>query len=87
MYILKSRQKSLIDRGIHLDFGTGEVFDREDKTDDNTNLFSRFMQVNCITEYDWDQEIVNLVDCFELTVKAPTGIAPDQTVVISPKDE
>lgn len=86
-YILKSRMDSLIQRGIHLDFGNGQVFDRNDQYE-GTNFFSRFMDVNCMTEYDWNQEEVNLIDNFDLTVRStPDGVSPDQTTVTSPKDE
>lgn len=69
VYILKSRQKSLITRGIELDRGTGSVFDREDKYE-GENVYSRFLEVNCITDFIWDQSEVNLVDCFDPTIKA-----------------
>ena len=86
-YILKSRMDSLIERGIHLDFGTGQIFDREDQFEGD-NVFSRFMEVNCITEYDWNQEEVNLIDNFDLTVKStPDGVSQNQTTITSPKDE
>lgn len=86
-YILKSRMDSLIQRGIHLDFGVGAVFDRADEFQGD-NVFSRFMEVNCITEYDWNQEQVNLIDNFDLTIKStPDGVSPDQTTQTSPKEE
>lgn len=85
-YILKSRMDSLIERGIHLDFGTGGVFDRDDQYQGD-HVFSRFMEVNCITEFDWNQEQVNLVDNFDLTIRAPDGITPTSTTVVSPKDD
>lgn len=69
VYILKSRQESLIKRGIELDRGTGSIFDREDKYE-GENVYSRFLEVNCITEFVWDQNQVNLIDCFDATIKA-----------------
>lgn len=86
-YILKSRMDSMIERGIHLDFGNGALFDRVDQFEGD-NVFSRFMDVNCITEFDWNQEQVNLVDNFDLTIRSsPDGVSPNQTTVTSPKDE
>lgn len=84
-YILKSRMDSLIERGIHLDFGVGGVFDRNDQYE-GENVFSRFMEVNCITEFDWNQEEVVLIDNFDLTIRAPDGITPTSTTVVKPKD-
>lgn len=69
-YILKSRQEALIKRGIHLDFGVGSVFDR-DETFSNENVYSRYCQVNCLTEFVWNQEEVALIDCFDPTIKTP----------------
>jgi hypothetical protein len=85
-YIMKSRMDSLIQRGIHLDFGVGGVFDRVDEHE-GKNVFSRFIEVNCITEFDWNQEQVNLVDNFDLTIRAPDGITPTSTTVVKPKDD
>lgn len=85
-YILKSRMDSLIERGIHLDFGVGGIFDRADEYQ-GENVFSRFMEVNCITEFDWNQEQVSLIDNFDLTMRAPDGITPTSTTVVKPKDE
>lgn len=70
VYILKSRQDSLIARGIELDSGTGTIFDRSDAFK-GENVFSRFLEVNCMTEFIWDQSQVQVFDCFDLTVKAP----------------
>lgn len=86
-YILKSRQEALITRGIHLDWGQGSIYDRDD-TFKGENIFSRFIKANCITEFDWDQKEVNLVDCFDLTIRAndPTPDSPG-TIVVSPEDE
>lgn len=86
-YILKSRQESLINRGIQLDWGQGSVYDREDAYQ-GENVFSRFIRVNCMTEFDWDQGEVNLIDCFDLTLKAPAP-NPDSTdtVVLTKTEE
>lgn len=71
VYILKSRQESLIQRGIELDRGVGNVFDREDEFK-GEHVFSRFVEMHCLTEYIWDQANVQVFDCFELNVKTPT---------------
>lgn len=84
-YILKSRMDALINRGIHLDYGIGGIFDRVDEYQ-GENVFSRFIEVNCITEFDWDQEQVALIDCFDLTVRAPDGITPTSKTKTSPTD-
>jgi hypothetical protein len=68
VYILKSRQQSLITRGINLDRGTGNVFDRDDEFQ-GENIFSRFLEVNCLTEFIWNQGDVQVFDCFHLDVK------------------
>lgn len=85
-YILKSRMNSLIERGIHLDFGVGGVFDRSDIFE-GTNVFSRFVEVNCMTEFDWNQEEVVLIDNFDLTMKAPDGLTPTSTTIVRPKED
>lgn len=68
-YILKSRQESLITRGITLDYGNAGVHDRE-QVMNNENVFSRYISVNCLTQFDWNQEEVNLIDCFDTDLKA-----------------
>lgn len=84
-YILKSRMDTLIQRGIHLDYGVGGIFDRVDEYQ-GENVFSRYIEVNCITEFDWNQELVTLIDCFDLTVRAPDGITPTSKTKTSPTD-
>ncbi len=85
-FILKSRMDSLIERGIHLDYGVGGIFDRVDQFE-GENVFTRMIEVNCITEFDWNQEQVTLIDNFDLTVRAPDGITPTSTTVTSPKED
>lgn len=70
-WILKSRQESLINRGIELDRGTGQVFDRDD-TFEGENIYTRILQVTCITEFVWDNGNAQVFDCFDLTVKTNT---------------
>lgn len=71
VWILKSRQESLITRGIELDRGTGQMFDRDDSFE-GENVYSRILQVTCITEFTWNQSEVQVFDCFDLTVKTNT---------------
>lgn len=71
VWILKSRQESLINRGVTLDRGTGQVFDRDDSFE-GENIFTRILQVTCITNFIWTQEDVQVFDCFDLTVKTNT---------------
>jgi hypothetical protein len=88
VWILKSRKESMISRGIHLDRGTGGMFDRADHFQ-GENVFSRFVDINCITEFDWNQKEVNLLDCFDLTLHAPSPNpdSPGKTKVnTSPED-
>lgn len=69
LYIIKSRQLSLIERGIGLDNNIGTMFDRVDEFE-GEHVYSRFIELHCLTEFDWDQEIVNIVDCFDLDISA-----------------
>ena len=78
-YILKSRQITLEQRGIHLDRGIGSIYAREDQFQ-GEHIFSRFIEMHCFTEFSWDQEEVNLIDTFDDVVKTEmpepiTGIA------------
>lgn len=86
VYILKSRQESLIQRGIGLDRGTGTIHDRDDEYE-GENVFSRIMEVNCLTNFSWNQGEVSIADCFDLTVRTPEP-DPDSedTQVVSPTD-
>jgi len=72
VYILKSRQESLITRGITLDAGDASLFDRAEEYQ-GENIFSRYTSVGCITEYIWDQGEVNLIDCFDATITLDSG--------------
>lgn len=71
VWILKSRQESLINRGIELDRGTGQMFDRDDSFE-GENVYSRILQVTCVTEFIWNQAQVQVFDCFDLTIKTNT---------------
>lgn len=68
-YIIKSRQLVMEQRGLHLDRGVASIFDREGSFE-GEDIYSRYIQLHVLTEFDWDQEQVNLVDCFDVTVKA-----------------
>lgn len=69
-YILKSRQKSLITRGIHLDYGTVSMFDRED-TYEGQHIFSRFIDLRCISEFNFEIDEVAVASCFDLSLYVP----------------
>ena len=86
-YILKSRQSALITRGISLDWGQGSVYDRADSFE-GENVFERYIMVNCLTAFDWDQEQVQVIDCFDPTIKVndPDPNSED-TVVVSPTED
>ena len=86
IYILKSRQMSLETRGLALDRGIASAFDREESFQ-GEHVFSRYIDMSCITQFEWNQEIVNLVDCFDLTVRAPAP-NPDSsgTIIITEED-
>jgi hypothetical protein len=68
-YIIKSRQVAMEERGLHLDRGVASIFDREGEVG-GEDIYTRYLQLHVLTEFDWDQEQVNLVDCFDVTVKA-----------------
>lgn len=65
VFIIKTRTSQLIDRGIELDKGSGNMFDRVDDAG-NQNIYSRFLDISCLTEFEWDDGEVNLIDCFDL---------------------
>lgn len=72
MYIIKSRQESLITRGVNLDSNVGTMFDRVDEYE-GEHVYSRYIELNCLTEFDWNQGEVNIIDCFDLTIAANSG--------------
>lgn len=67
-YIIKSRQQVMEDRGLALDRGVASIFDRDGELE-GENVYTRYLQLHVLTEFDWDQEQVNLVDCFDVEVK------------------
>lgn len=67
-YILKSRQKSLITRGVHLDQGMVGVFDRQDDYA-GENVYARFFDMHCLTEFNYTIDEVAAASCFEINVK------------------
>jgi hypothetical protein len=62
------------------------MFDRSDEFE-GEHVFSRFLEVSYHVEFDWTQEYINLIDCFDLTVKSPSP-QPDSedTITVSPSD-
>lgn len=68
-YVLKSRNDVLEQRNIQLSKGDTTIFDLEEEFKGEL-LYSRYIQMQCITCFDWDQGEVNLIDCFDTTVKA-----------------
>ena len=66
-YILRSRQESLINRGVHLDAGLTNIFDRSEEFQ-GENVFSRYFDMRCLTEFNWNQEEVAAADCFDVNV-------------------
>lgn len=83
IYIIKSRKLSLIERGIHLDKGNGTIFDREGQFE-GEHVFSRSIQLHALTEFIWDQGQVNIMDCFDISLKATDG---KEEVDLEPEDE
>ncbi len=68
-YIIKSRQLVMEQRGLMLDRGVASIFDREGNFN-GEDIYTRYLQIHVLTEFDWDQEEVNLLDCFDVTIKA-----------------
>jgi hypothetical protein len=68
-YIIKSRQQVMEERGLTLDKGIASIFDREGDVG-TEHIYTRYLQLHVLTEFDWDQEQVNLVDCFDVQVLA-----------------
>lgn len=81
-YILKSRQSSMIKRGVHLDRGIVNVFDRMEELQ-GENVFSRMFDLHCLTEFNWNQGEVAAADCFDVNiyVNDPDPDSPDKTKV------
>lgn len=69
VYIIKSRQEAMINRGLCLDRGVASIFDREGEFE-GEHIFTRYMELGVLTEFSWDQGEVNLIDCFDLDTKA-----------------
>jgi hypothetical protein len=71
VWILKSRQEAMINRGLTLDRGTGRVFDRDD-TYQGENIYTRYLEITCISDFIWNQNEAQVFDCFDLTIKTNT---------------
>lgn len=69
-YILKSRQKSLITRGIHLDYGMISALDRVEQLGDE-NVFTRYIDLKCLTEFNFLVDPIAVASSFELTTYVP----------------
>lgn len=72
VYIIKSRQDAMINRGLQLDRSDASIFDRQSEFE-GEHIFSRYINIHVMTEFDWDQEEVNIVDCFDVDVLACDG--------------
>lgn len=68
-YVLKSRSDVLEERGIQVSRGDTSIFDMEEEFQTEL-VYSRYIQMQCITCFDWDQAEVNLIDCFDVDIKA-----------------
>lgn len=82
LYILKSKQEVLETRGIHLDSNIGQVFNREAEFE-GEHVFSRSIQLRCITEFSWNQGEVSLIDCFDINLKGSSK-EEDGEVIVDP---
>lgn len=71
IYILKSRQESLVNRGIILDKISSNLFTK-DLSFEGENWYTRFIEVTCITEFSWIHDKESVFDCFNLDIKTPT---------------
>lgn len=78
VYIIKSRQEAMEKRGLCLDRGTASIFDREGEFE-NEHVFSRYMELNILSEFSWDQGEVNLVDCFDVNTTVEIASAKVDT--------
>lgn len=71
-YVLKSRNDVLETRGFQVSKGDTSIFDMEEEFEGEL-VYSRYIQMQCISCFDWDQEEVNLIDCFDVGIKACNG--------------
>ena len=70
-YILKSRQKSLINRGVHLDYGMMSSLDRIDEYK-GENIFTRSIDMRCQTQFNYVIDELAVASSFNLEVFVPT---------------
>jgi len=80
-YILKSRNDALINRGVELAAGTASIFDKVDEYQGH-HIYQRFIDVECLTEFNWDQAVIQAADCFELTMKVPAPKSNSEEEVV-----
>lgn len=80
--ILKSRQVSLIKRGIHLDYGTITALDRIDDFK-GENIFTRSIDMRCQTEFNYLIDEIAVASSFDLVLKVPdpTPSSPGNRIV------
>jgi hypothetical protein len=83
VYIIKSRQLSMENRGLALDSHTASLFDREGQFE-GEHIFSRHIQLNVLTTFEWDQEEVNLIDCFDISLKGASKDENGNEVIVDP---
>lgn len=83
LYIIKSRQLSMEERGLALDSHTASIFDREGQLE-GEHVFSRFIQLNVLATFEWDQAEVNLIDCFDLSLKGSYKDETGTEVIVDP---
>lgn len=70
-YILKSRQKSLINRGVHLDYGMMSSLDRIDEYK-GENIFTRSIDMRCQTQFNYVIDELAVASSFAVDVYVPT---------------
>lgn len=83
LYIIKSRQLAMENRGLALDSHTASLFDKEGQFE-GEHIFSRYIQLKVLTVFDWDQEEVNLIDCFDVTLKGSYKDENGKEVIVDP---
>lgn len=76
-WILKTRQKSLITRGVHLDYGSMSALDREDQFE-GEHIYTRSIDMRCQTEFNYVIDEIAVASSFtvELSVPDPKPNSP-----------
>ena len=86
VFILKSRTDSLITRGLQLNKGIGQVYDREDEYK-GENLFSRVLEFEALSIFTWDDGPIQFADCFTDTLRVPSPNPDSSSTVIHSTSE